>query len=229
MIDSAIHQHPTIRRMVGAIAGASIVPEQTAVLVIDFQNEYFAAGAAAGLADGRMVIPDGVAALQQSKQVLAFADQHGIAVIHVQHVLPGGAPLFAEGSHNVAFHVDMQPRSGEVVIRKDTVSVFAGESAAVIDAELAARGIQTLILVGLQTHACISGAARDAAAAPRGHRVIVVSDATADRALQLETGASIDHRSLHMASLATLEDTFGEVLTTAQLLELPTAVPAAAA
>jgi hypothetical protein len=118
--------HPTIRHMAGAPVATSLDAAKTAVLVIDFQNEYFDATAAPGFAGGRMVIPDGVAALRQAKRVVEFADAHGIRVIHVQHVLPAGAPLFAQGSVNAAFHRDLQPRQGETVVQKDNVSVFAG-------------------------------------------------------------------------------------------------------
>ncbi len=213
--------NPTIRQMAGAPLTTALQAARTAVLVIDFQNEYFAANPAIGHCGGRMVIPDGEAALQQTCRVLEFADRHGIQVIHVAHVLPAGMPLFAAGSSHAGFHPQMQPREGEVVIEKDNVSVFAGASAAALDAVLSAAGIDTLIITGLQTHACVSGAARDAAAAPRGYRVIVAADAVASRDLQLADGSRIDHRSLHAASLATLEDTYAEVLNTAQLLTLP--------
>ena len=116
-----------------------------------------------------------------AKRVVAFANAHGIRVIHVQHVLPAGAPLFALGSVNADFHRDLQPRKGETVVQKDNVSVFAGSSASVLDTVLKHAGIDTLIVTGLQTHACVAGAARDAAAAPRGYRVIVSSDASASR------------------------------------------------
>jgi len=221
--------HPTIRQMAGAPLTTALQPARTAVLVIDFQNEYFAADPAIDHPGGRMVIPDGEAALQQTRRVLTFADRHGMRVIHVAHVLPAGAPLFAAGSSQAAFHPQMQPRAGEVVVEKDNVSVFAGASAAAIDAALTAHGIDTLIITGLQTHACVSGAARDAAAAPRGYRVIVVGDAVASRDLDLADGSRIDHRTLHAASLATLEDTYAEVLSTAQLLALPVRVDVAAA
>lgn len=213
--------HPTIRHMAGAPVATSVDAARTAVLVIDFQNEYFDASAASGFAGGRMVIPDGVAALRQAKRVVEFADAQGIRVIHVQHVLPAGAPLFAQGSVNAAFHRDLQPRQGETVVQKDNVSVFAGDSAAVLDQVLKDAGIDTLIVTGLQTHACVAGAARDAAAAPRGYRVIVASDATASRDLDLASGQKIGHRALHEASLAQIEDAFGDVVTTDALLALP--------
>jgi nicotinamidase-related amidase len=110
-----------------------------------------------------MVIPDGVAALRQAKRVVEFADANGIRVIHVQHVLPAGAPLFAQGSVNAAFHRDLQPRQGETVVQKDNVSVFARSRPPCSTAVLKNAGIDTLIVTGLQTHACVAGAARDAA------------------------------------------------------------------
>jgi len=213
--------HPTIRHLAGAPAVATLDPARTAVLVIDVQNEYFDTQAAAGFAGGRMVIPDGVAALRQTRRVVDFADAHGIGVIHVQHVLPAGAPLFAQGSVNAAFHRDMQPRRGEAVIAKDNVSVFAGASAPVLDKVLNDAGIDTLIITGLQTHARVVGAARDAAAAPRGYRVLVVSDASASRDLDLPDGTRIGRRALHEASLAQIQDAFGDVMTTDAILALP--------
>ena len=204
--------HPTIRQMAGASPIDALQADKTAVIVIDFQNEYFPGG--------RMVIPDGASALQNTRRLIKAADAKGIRVIHVQHVLPAGAPLFAAGGKTVQFHPDMQPRAGETVVQKDNVSVFAGASAAVMDKALKDAGIDTLIVTGLMTHACVSGATRDAAAAPRGYRVIVSSDATATRDLELATGATIDHKTLHAASLATLEDTYGDVMTTDAIIGL---------
>ncbi|MFQ6311082.1 cysteine hydrolase family protein [Lysobacter capsici] len=204
-------QHPTIRAIAGATPVSSLQASKTALLVIDFQNEYFAGG--------RMPIPDGDAALRQTRRLLEFADRHRIRVIHVQHVLPVGAPLFAEGGNTVKFHAAMQPRRGEPVIQKDSVSVFAGASADAIERTLKDADADTLIIAGLQTHACVAGAARDAAA--RGYRVIVASDASATRDLTLRDGSRVDHRQLHASALAEIEDTFGEVMSTDRIIALP--------
>lgn len=203
--------HPTIRHMAGAQDSAVLPAGKTALLVIDFQNEYFAGG--------RMPIPDGDAALVHARRLVDFAHAHTFPVIHVQHVLPAGAPLFAEGGRTVQFHPRMQPRQGEQVIAKDNVSVFAGASGPVLEQALKDARIKTLIIAGLQTHACVAGAARDAA--PRGFNVIVSSDATASRDLDLHDGSRVGHASLHAATLASIEDTYGTVLGTDQILALP--------
>jgi nicotinamidase-related amidase len=203
--------HPTIRAIAGAMPVSTLQASKTALLVIDFQNEYFAGG--------RMLIPDGDTALRQTRRLLEFANLHRIRVIHVQHVLPAGAPLFADGGNTVKFHTAMQPRPDEPVVRKDSVSVFAGASAGAIEKTLKDINADTLIIAGLQTHACVAGAARDAAA--KGYKIIVSSDATATRDLVLRNGTRIDHRQLHASALAEIEDTFGDVLSTDQIIALP--------
>lgn len=207
----ALPPAPTIRHMAGAAPVTALQADRTVLLVIDFQNEYFPGG--------RMVIPDGEAALRQTRRLRDFAGRHGIRVVHVRHVLPAGAPLFAEGSRAAAFHPGMQPGDGETVVRKDAVSVFAGTSAPVMDQVLRDARAETLIITGLQTHACVAGAARDAAA--RGYRVLVSSDATATRDLDTHGGGRIHRKALHAAALAEVEDTFGDVMDTDQVLALP--------
>lgn len=199
--------HPTIRAMSGATPVDHLPAGKSALVVIDFQNEYFS---------GRMPIPDGAAALAKTRELITFADSHKIPVYHVQHVAPAGSPVFALDGQTIRFHPDMQPRLQDVVLQKSTVSVFASTD---LDQQLKKAGIQTLIISGLMTHACVAGAARDAA--PLGYNVIVASDASATRAITRANGVSIDKDSLHKAALAEVEDTFGDVLSTAQIVKLP--------
>ncbi|MEO6917882.1 MAG: isochorismatase family protein [Collimonas sp.] len=198
--------HPTIRTMAGATAAAKIDAGSTALLVIDFQNEYF---------NGKMPIPDGMAALQNARRLIAFADQAKLPVFHVQHVSPAGAPVFAEDGASVGFHPELQPASHHSVVQKSSVSVFPTSD---IDNRLKAAGIKTLIISGLMTHACVAGAARDAV--PLGYAVIVADDACATRDLDT-AGGVLPHAMLHRAALASIADTFGDIMTTKQILQLP--------
>lgn len=75
--------HPTIRTIAGAPAPESLDPKTTALLAIDFQNEYFV---------GRMPIPDGEKALANAKRLIARADAERMKVYHVKHVTPAGSP-----------------------------------------------------------------------------------------------------------------------------------------
>lgn len=203
----AENAHPTIRAMSGAVQLDRLDPASTALVVIDFQNEYFT---------GRMPIPDGQQAMTKARELVAFADQAKIPVYHIQHIAPAGSAVFALDGEGVNFHPLMQPRAGDTVLQKTTVSVFASTD---LDRWLKEKGVKTLIFAGLMTHACVAGGARDAA--PLGYQVVVASDASATRSITRANAQSVDANSLHSAALAEIEDTFGDVMTTAQIIRLP--------
>lgn len=200
-------QHPTIRAIAGAPAPQHLDPARTALLVIDFQNEYFS---------GKMPIPDGQKALDNARRLVERADAEGTSVYHIQHVTPAGSPVFAEDSESSAFHDDSQPSGNHVILRKSSVSVFPTTD---IDRRLKQAGVDTLIITGLMTHACVAGAARDAV--PLGYNVIVAEDACATRDLEMSNGETVAHDILHRAALASIDDTFGDILPTEQILKLP--------
>jgi nicotinamidase-related amidase len=202
-----LNAHPTIRALSGAAPREQLPAGATALIVIDFQSEYFS---------GRMPIPDGLQALEQTERLLQWADAGRIPVFHVQHIAPEGSAVFALGGDTVRFHPRMQPREGDAVVQKRSVSAFAGTELA---EQLRARGISTLVIAGLMTHACVAGAARDAV--PLGFEVVVASDAAATRAITRADGQGVEADALHRATLASIEDTFGDVLPTAQILALP--------
>ncbi|AMB88174.1 cysteine hydrolase [Pseudomonas agarici] len=199
--------HPTIRAMSGAEPIRQLEAGKSALVVIDFQNEYFT---------GKMPILDGLAALANTRELIKFADNNKIPVYRVQHVAPAGSAVFALDGETVKLHPDMQSRAQDTLLQKTTVSVFGSTD---LDSRLKKAGINTLIISGLMTHACVAGAARDAA--PLGYHVLVASDASATRAITRANGESVDKDSLHDAALAAVEDAFGDVMTTAKILKLP--------
>ncbi|WP_323169864.1 cysteine hydrolase family protein [Pseudomonas bubulae] len=205
--EPAVNPNPTIRAMSGAVPIDRLGPASTALLVIDFQQEYFT---------GRLPIPDGQKALNKARELIAFADKARIPVYQIQHIAPAGSAVFALDGEGVKFHPQMLPRAGDTVLQKTTVSVFGSTE---LDRLLKEKGIKTVIIAGLMTHACVAGGARDAA--PLGYQVVVASDASATRSITRADGSSIDANSLHRAALASVEDTFGDVMTTAQIVKLP--------
>lgn len=205
--EPAVNPNPTIRAMSGAVPIDRLDPASTALLVIDFQQEYFT---------GRLPIPDGQKALNKARELIAFADKARIPVYQIQHIAPTGSAVFALDGEGVKFHPQMLPRAGDTVLQKTTVSVFGSTE---LDRLLKEKGIKTVIIAGLMTHACVAGGARDAA--PLGYQVVVASDASATRSITRADGSSIDANSLHRAALASVEDTFGDVMTTAQIVKLP--------
>ena len=199
--------HPTIRAMSGAMPLDHLDPKSTALVVIDFQNEYYS---------GKMPIPDGKQAMENAQRLIRFADQAKLPVFQIQHIAPAGSAVFAIDGESVKFHPGMEPRPQDTVLQKKTVSVFASTD---LDRRLKDAHIKTIIIAGLMTHACVAGAARDAV--PLGYHVLVASDASATRAITRANGDFVDQRSLHRAALAEIEDTFGDVMTTSEIVHLP--------
>jgi len=201
------NSHPTIRAMLGVKPLDHLDPRTTALVVIDFQNEYF---------NGRMPIPDGEKAQANAQRLLRLADAAKMQVFQVQHIAPAGSAVFAVDGETVKFHPGMEPRPQDTVLQKTSVSVFASTD---LDRRLKEAGIKTIVVAGLMTHACIAAAARDAV--PLGYQVLVASDAAATRVITRRNGDAVESAELHAAALAEIEDTFGDVMTTAEILRLP--------
>lgn len=199
--------NPTMRTIIGAPATTALRAKTTALLVIDFQLEYFEGG--------RMPIPDGFAAMARAKELIAFADTHGMSVFHIQHLGPAGGPLFAKDGDTVAFHPEIFPAPHHWVVQKSMASSFASTD---LHTQLQAKDVKTLIISGLMTHMCVSTTARDAR--PLGYQVIVAGDASATRSIDAWDGGVVTHAELHRAALTEVSDSFAEVLTTARITSL---------
>jgi nicotinamidase-related amidase len=202
--------HPTMRAVNGVPQATAIGASDTALLVIDFQREYFDGG--------KLPIPDGPAALARTRQLIALADEHQMPVFHVQHLGPAGGPLFARDGEHVAFHPDMQPALHHTIVQKTTASSFASTD---LNQQLQANGIKTLIICGLMTHMCVSSTARDAR--PLGYQILIAGDACATRDIAAWDGGVLRHQDLHRAALTALTDGFADVLPTARIVALPAA------
>ncbi len=197
----------TLRRLAGIKPIATIEPVRTALILIDYQREYF---------DGHLVLPDAAVTAGRAAELLQWADRAGIMRIHVHHVAARSAFLFAAGSQAVAPLADLAPGADHPVIEKRLPSAFAGTN---LQSILAARGITTLILAGWMTHMCVDSTAR--AALHKDFRVIVASDACTTRDLPAALhGETLSHLTIHAATLAALADRFADILTCKQVMAL---------
>src|SRR5215204_4487829 len=159
-----------------------IDPSKTAMIVVDMQNDFVAAGAPLESAAGRAMVPN----LQRA---LACCREQGIPVIYTAHVhradgcdlgLLGHAPPIARrdalvaGSAGAAIFPEIAPRADEIVITKHRYSAFYGTDLEII---LRGLGVTTVVIAGVTTENCFHATARDAFF--RDYQVIVLSDATA--------------------------------------------------
>ena len=198
----------SLRQLYGLTPPQRLEAAHTALVLVDFQEEYFS---------GRLPLGDGPAAAAAAVRLVAWAHQEGILVVHVQNVVSGpGSPLFATGSPGTAIIAALAPHPQDVLITKSMAGAFSRTD---LDARLRARGIDTLIVGGLMTHLAVTITAADATVL--GYHTIVASDATATRALPEPAGMVVPAATVQRAALAALADRVADVLGNDELLRLP--------
>jgi biuret amidohydrolase len=207
----------------------SLMPDRTAVLVIDMQRDFLWPEGYA--AQAGLDITPLVAAISPVRTVLAAARAAGLLIVHTREGhLPdlsdcppyklersrrAGAEigskgplgrLLVRGEVGHDFVDDLRPLAGEIIIDKPGYSAF---EYTMLHQMLTTHGIETLIMMGITTEVCVSSTVR--AATDRGYRCITVGDACAS-----------GDPTLHNAALAMIGvegGVFGEVATTAEVIE----------
>ncbi len=135
--------------------------------------------------------------------------------------LSAGARLFRQkvpalhgledGSAAARIDPEIAPRDGELVLRKELASAFAGTE---LPGWVHDHGIDTLVVAGASTSGCVRATVVDGL--QRGIRMLVPREAVGDR----------DPRS-HAVALSDIDGRYGDVLPLAAALELlcPTTTP----
>jgi len=195
---------------------AVVDPGHSAVLVIDVQNDFCAAGGHTDVNLGKDVA-DCQAVVEPIERLVTGARNVGAAIlwvkanydrtylsppIHARQIARGIATAYCvSGTWGAEFY-RVSPADGDRVVEKHRHSAFIGTD---LDQILRDGGIRTLIIAGVQTHVCIESTLRDASA--RGYYVVVPNDCV----------GSFD-RDLHDKTLRCVEMHFGDVVTSADLL-----------
>jgi nicotinamidase-related amidase len=161
--------------------------------------------------------------------------QAGITVIWSRHVVrpdgsnvgllgeiipPVAAGIINDDAPTAALHPLMDVRPADVVVGKPRFGSFHGTDLEVI---LRSRGIDTLILGGINTNVCVDTTAREAAA--REFKVLFLSDGTANFDLPDGGLGTASAEELQRTACAVMAFGFAEVATVDQVLNrIPAAV-----
>lgn len=193
-----------------------VVPARAALLTIDLQNLF--------VEGYRSSAPDGLATLDRINRLAAVCREAGLLVIHARHVLrPDGSNMGVLGEMSPAVRAGLLRKGGaptelhralvvdprDLLLEKPRYGAFHGTGLELI---LRGRGIDTVILAGIATNVCCDTTAREAMA--RDFRVLFLSDGTATNGA---TGLSPE--SVQAATLATLDDAFGQVISVDQAIQ----------
>ncbi len=178
---------------------------KTALLLIDIQNDYFPGG--------KMALEGSPQAGQQAQRLLAGFRERSLPLVHIQHVaLRPGSTFFLPGTEGVEIHEDVRPLAGEAVIQKHYPNAF--RDTALLE-HLRNQGIERLVIAGMMTHMCVDATTR--AAYNNGFSCLIAQDACATRALS-HAGQVVPAGQVHLAFLAALKGTYGQVMTAEQIL-----------
>jgi len=141
--------------------------------------------------------------------------EKGLPVFHIQHCSPNPVSLLNVSNKGNEFKDIVKPIDGEPVIKKQVNSAFIGTD---LKEQLDKAGITKLVIVGLTTDHCVSTTTR--MAGNFGYDTYLVADATATFNKKGVEGQNYSAELIHETALASLNDEFATVLTTASLIEI---------
>ncbi|UOO83001.1 cysteine hydrolase [Uruburuella testudinis] len=183
---------------------------KTALLIIDFQNDYFPTFPGA-----KWPLHHTEAAAANGSKLLAGFRKQGLPVFHVRHEFPNAdAPFFQPGSEGAQIHTGMAPQEGEAVIVKQQINSFRDTD---LQQQLQQAGIERLFIVGAMSHMCIDAVTR--AAVDFGYECLLAHDACATLDMEFN-GVKVPAEQVHAAFMAALQFGYCRVESTATLLEL---------
>jgi nicotinamidase-related amidase len=178
----------------------------TALLIIDVQNDYFPGGA--------MELEGAEAAGAKAGAALAAFRARKLPVFHVRHLsVRPGATFFLPGTKGAEIHASVAPAAGEPVIEKNFPNSFRATD---LKQRLDEAGVRNLVVAGMMTQMCVDSSVRQAA--DLGFKVTLLADACATRA-QSFGGERVPAAQVQAAFLAALNGLFAKVQPTGEFLE----------
>ncbi len=178
---------------------------KTSLLLIDIQKEYFPGG------KNELVKP--LEAANQAHELLQCFREHGQHHVHIQHVATKpGATTFLPGTPGCDIHDSVAHFEGEPLVIKHFPNAFRETNLLQL---LKDQGTERVLITGMMTHMCVDATAR--AAADLGFQVIVAEDACATKDLKYG-GTTIPADQVHKEFLAALKASYGEVITSEQVI-----------
>ena len=177
----------------------------TALLLIDLQNDYFPGG--------RNPLEGSEAAVRQARRLLEHFRRGGLPLVHIQHVsLDPEATFFLPGTGGMVIHPEVRPLPGETVFQKHFANSFRDTP---LLEHLQKLHIERLVICGMMTHMCVDATTR--AAYDFDFECRVALDACTTKTLFF-AGQTVPAGQVHYAFLAALQAAYASVSPTADIL-----------
>jgi nicotinamidase-related amidase len=168
----------------------SIDPSKTAVVLIEYQNDFTSEGGA--LHGAVEPVMESTGMLDNSARLVAAARAAGATIVHAPITFAAGfgelaehpygilkgvvdSTAFVKGSWGAAIVDELAPQEGDIVVEgKRGLDAFATTN---LDFILRARGITTIALGGFLTNCCVESTMRTGY--EKGYQVVTLSDCVA--------------------------------------------------
>jgi nicotinamidase-related amidase len=187
--------------------GDKPAPFETALLIVDIQNDYFPGG--------KNELEGSVEAAKRAGELLALFRRMKLPVVHVQHVSTRpGATYFLPDTEGVKIHESVRPLEGELVLQKHFPNAFRDKQ---LLTQLSLMHVARLVICGMMTHMCVDATVR--AAFDYGFECVVVGDACATKAL-VHGERTVAAADVHAAFLAALAASYAKVLRADEVVSL---------
>ena len=182
----------------------------TALLLIDFQNDYFPSYEGA-----KWALSETEKSAEKGAQLLKTFRNKKLPIVHVRHEFPTNeAPFFLPNSDGAQIHNSVGPLEGEPVIVKHQINSFRDTK---LNKVLKDQGIKKLIIVGAMSHMCIDAVTR--AATDFGYECHVAHDACTTLDMEFN-GVEVPAAHVHAAFMAALGFGYCNVATASELESL---------
>jgi biuret amidohydrolase len=201
--------------------------EKCALLVIDMNIDFVEAGAPLELPSARAIAPTierlSQACRRAGVQVIYVAvawspdgsDMGRVADFLVGRAGKDGKPTGCiSGTRGTEIYPALTVTPSDIILRKKRYSCFSGTA---LQAMLASRGIDTLVITGVAANGCCESTARDAV--DRDYKVIFVADAVATADLPDVGWGPLPEKQAMSALLTVMSAATAEVVSAADLLD----------
>ncbi|NQZ07007.1 MAG: cysteine hydrolase [Algicola sp.] len=181
-----------------------------ALLLVDFQNDYFSTHQGA-----KWPLSATEAAADKAAELLGKFREKGLPVVHIRHEFTTDeAPFFLPQSTGAKIHSSVAAIDSEPVVLKHQINSFRETELADI---LKQSNVDQLIIVGAMSHMCIDAVTR--AATDLGFQCHVAHDACATLDLEFN-GVTVPALHVHSAFMAALSFGYCNVDSTSNLMSL---------
>lgn len=183
--------------------------ENTALLIIDVQNDYFK--------EGNMTLPGAEEAGKKAQQVLEYFRKNNLPVVHIQHIATNeGATFFLPNTKGAEINALVSPKGDEKVIVKHFPNSFRDTD---LLEHLKSKGIKNLVITGMMTDVCVESTTR--AAFDFGFSNIIIGDATAtrDRELNGKVVKAEEVQRSFLAGISALGGLYAGIVNTKDFLQ----------